>query len=79
MAIRVDTSGTTASEAADSDGECRLIERAKTDPQAFGRLFETHYERILTYTYRASSPVYRQQSHKGMNPNTPKLQSINCQ
>ena len=54
MAIRVDTAGTTARQTADSDGECRLIERAKTDPEAFGRLFETHYDRILTYTYRST-------------------------
>jgi RNA polymerase sigma-70 factor (ECF subfamily) len=54
VAIQVDTSGATASQAADSDGECRLIERAKTDPQAFGRLFESHYDRILTYTYRST-------------------------
>ena len=54
MAIHVDSSDTTAREAADSNGECRLIERAKTDPEAFGRLFETHYDRILTYTYRST-------------------------
>jgi RNA polymerase sigma-70 factor (ECF subfamily) len=31
-----------------------LIERAKSDPQAFGRLFETYYLRVLGYTYRCT-------------------------
>ncbi len=54
MAIHVDSFEVAASQTADPDGECRLIERAKTDPEAFGRLFETHYDRILTYTYRST-------------------------
>ena len=43
--------------AADADGsvgDAELIERAKTDPEAFGRLFEAYYDRIITYTYRCS-------------------------
>jgi RNA polymerase sigma-70 factor (ECF subfamily) len=54
VATRVDNRDVTTSQTADPDGECRLIERAKTDPEAFGSLFETHYDRILTYTYRST-------------------------
>lgn len=31
-----------------------LIDRAKSDPQAFGRLFEIYYLRVLGYTYRCT-------------------------
>ena len=31
-----------------------LIERAKTDPQAFGRVFEIHFPRVLAFTYRCT-------------------------
>ena len=54
MAVHLDTCDTTTAQTADLDGEFRLVERAKTDPEAFGRLFETHYDRILTYTYRST-------------------------
>ncbi|MGA2799329.1 MAG: RNA polymerase sigma factor [Thermoguttaceae bacterium] len=36
------------------DDEAALIERAKTAPEAFGRLFESHYQRILNYIYRST-------------------------
>jgi RNA polymerase sigma-70 factor (ECF subfamily) len=29
-----------------------LVERAKTDPQAFGELYESYYSRMLNYIYR---------------------------
>ncbi len=32
--------------------EARLVERAKSDPEAFGRLYEAHYGAILSYLYR---------------------------
>jgi RNA polymerase sigma-70 factor (ECF subfamily) len=54
VAIRVDNGDVTTSQTADTDGERRLIERAKSDPEAFGRLFEMHYDRILTYAYRST-------------------------
>lgn len=31
-----------------------LIERARSDPQAFGKLFELYYLRVLGYTYRCT-------------------------
>ena len=43
-----------ATDAADSVSETELIERAKTDSEAFGQLFEAYYGRILTYTYRCT-------------------------
>lgn len=33
------------------------IARAKSDPQAFGRLYEAHYSRILNYLYRRTLNV----------------------
>jgi RNA polymerase sigma-70 factor, ECF subfamily len=32
--------------------EAEMIERAKTQPEAFGRLYEAYYGRILSYAYR---------------------------
>jgi len=34
------------------DDEMELVERAKTDPQWFGQLYELHYSRILNYIYQ---------------------------
>jgi RNA polymerase sigma-70 factor (ECF subfamily) len=34
--------------------EHALIERARSDPQAFGKLFEIYYLRVLGYTYRCT-------------------------
>jgi len=39
------------------DSETELVERAKTQPQAFGRLYELHYGRILNYVYRRTLDV----------------------
>lgn len=41
-------------EADDLAAEELLIEAAKADPRAFGQLFESHYETVLTYTYRCT-------------------------
>jgi RNA polymerase sigma-70 factor, ECF subfamily len=42
-------------------GPCRdetdLVERAKTEPQAFGQLYELFYSRILNYVYRRTLDV----------------------
>lgn len=32
--------------------EAELVERAKTQPEAFGQLYELYYSRILNYVYR---------------------------
>jgi len=32
--------------------EAELVARARTSPEAFGRLYEAHYSRILNYIYR---------------------------
>lgn len=37
--------------------EAELVERARTDPEAFGRLYEIHYDRILNYIYRRTLNV----------------------
>jgi len=42
------------SEPGDGDSEAVLIERAKTDLEAFGALFELYYQKILNYTYRCT-------------------------
>ena len=36
----------------EADEESRLVQRAKTDPDAFGILFEQYYSRIFGYIYR---------------------------
>ena len=43
-----------APQADDAADEAALIERAKTVSEAFGRLFELHYQRILDYIYRST-------------------------
>lgn len=37
--------------------EAVLVERARFDPQAFGTLYEIHYDRILNYIYRRTLNV----------------------
>lgn len=39
------------------DDEQALIEQAKHDPEAFGRLFDAHYRKILGYTVRRTGSV----------------------
>ena len=39
------------------DDETELVERAKTEPQAFGQLYELYYSRILNYIYRRTLDV----------------------
>ncbi len=49
------TIGSTNSDFTDvtkTNTECDLIERAKSDPDSFGELYELYYSRILNYTYR---------------------------
>jgi RNA polymerase sigma-70 factor (ECF subfamily) len=41
----------------DLDTERQLVERAKTDPEAFGRLFDAYYPAILGYTVRRVGEV----------------------
>jgi len=43
--------------AADEHSEAELIERARSDPDAFGRLYEAHYSRILNYIFRRTLDV----------------------
>jgi len=38
--------------------ERRLVEQAKTDPLAFGRLFDAYYDRILNYVLHRTADVY---------------------
>ena len=38
--------------AAQEPSEQELVEKAKTDPGAFGQLYERNYERIINYIYR---------------------------
>ncbi len=40
-----------------SCSEADLVERARTDPEAFGLLYERHYQRILNYLYRRTLDV----------------------
>ena len=40
------------------EDERLLVEQAKTDPLAFGRLFDTYYERILGYIVNRTADVY---------------------
>jgi RNA polymerase sigma-70 factor (ECF subfamily) len=48
-----------ASEArSDRDAERLLVEQAKRDPLAFGRLFDTYYDRILSYVLHRTADVY---------------------
>jgi RNA polymerase sigma-70 factor (ECF subfamily) len=42
----------------DPEAERRLVEQAKTDPLAFGRLFDAYYDRILNYVLHRTSDVY---------------------
>jgi RNA polymerase sigma-70 factor (ECF subfamily) len=37
--------------------EMELVERARTEPQAFGQLYELYYSRILNYIYRRTLDV----------------------
>jgi RNA polymerase sigma-70 factor, ECF subfamily len=39
-------------EAEACDDEKTLVDRAKTEPEAFGRLYELHYGAVLNYIYR---------------------------
>jgi len=41
----------------DEHSEAELIERARSDPDAFGRLYEAHYSRILNYIFRRTLDV----------------------
>jgi RNA polymerase sigma factor (sigma-70 family) len=36
------------------DDEAALVERAQSVPEAFGRLFELHYQKILDYAFRST-------------------------
>src|SRR5262249_21558459 len=40
-----------------SGDEAELVERAKSDPVAFGELYEAHYAAILNYLYRRTLSV----------------------
>ena len=40
------------------EAERLLVERAKTDPLAFGRLFDTYYDLILGYIVNRTADVY---------------------
>lgn len=40
------------------DAERLLVEQAKHDPLAFGRLFDAHYDRILNYVLHRTADVY---------------------
>jgi len=40
------------------DAERLLVEQAKRDPLAFGRLFDAHYDRILNYVLHRTADVY---------------------
>lgn len=42
----------------DTEAERRLVEQAKTDPLAFGRLFDAYYDRILNYVLHRTADVY---------------------
>jgi RNA polymerase sigma-70 factor (ECF subfamily) len=39
------------------ESEGQLVERARTDPGAFGRLYDRYYSRILNYAYRSTLEV----------------------
>jgi RNA polymerase sigma-70 factor (ECF subfamily) len=39
------------------EAERELVERARSDPEAFGRLYEAHYQAILNYLYRRTLSV----------------------
>jgi RNA polymerase sigma-70 factor (ECF subfamily) len=39
------------------DDEAELVQRAKSDPAAFGQLYEAHYQPILNYLYRQTLSV----------------------
>jgi RNA polymerase sigma-70 factor (ECF subfamily) len=40
----------------DKDAEIKLVEDARRDPEAFGKLFEEYYPKILRYTmYRTGN------------------------
>jgi RNA polymerase sigma-70 factor (ECF subfamily) len=41
--------------ASEDEGEARLVEQAKSDPQAFGLLYERHAERIYNYIFYRTS------------------------
>ena len=41
----------------DEHSEAELIERARSDPHAFGRLYEAHYSRILNYIFHRTLDV----------------------
>ncbi len=53
----VSLSDSPASEKQEIVSEPELAQAAKTDPAAFGRLYETHYSRILNYTFRRTLNV----------------------
>lgn len=42
----------------DLEAERLLVEQAKRDPLAFGRLFDTHYDRILNYVLHRTADVH---------------------
>ncbi len=46
-----------AAESGPSGDETELVERAKTEPQAFGQLYELYYSRMLNYIYRRTLDV----------------------
>jgi RNA polymerase sigma-70 factor (ECF subfamily) len=39
------------------DEETELVHRARSDPAAFGQLYEAHYQSILNYLYRRTLSV----------------------
>src|SRR5271166_2995625 len=39
------------------DEETELVQRARSDPAAFGQLYEAHYQPILNYLYRRTLSV----------------------
>ena len=51
--ISSDSPGSTAPSEVPDLRETELLERARTDPQAFGQLYEIYYSRIINYIYRS--------------------------
>ncbi len=55
--MNVDSVRTTAARQSPPRAEDELVRRAATDPDAFGRLYETYYSRILNYAYRRTLDI----------------------
>ena len=57
MSTRLSEDGTPR-QGVDHEVERRLVEQARTDPLAFGRLFDAYYDRILNYLLHRTADVY---------------------